>query len=160
MEIIKYVQKYDPETGEPTLERDGLQSRCDWSGEPWNSGSLAEQPYARYILDYGNKDPCFGSSGEVEREFARDFGVRMNVFLGKGPYAIKQPYENTAMEAFTSSDDWSFHWFLRRIRVSAARELIESGDIDPHQIPGFELPTPDMYDSVDEWKEALEASLD
>lgn len=158
MDIIRYKQAYDPDTGEPTIERDGVEKRCDWSGEPWSQGN--DRPHARYDLRYGCQDPCFGAGG-VEYEFGQDFCVDMHTFLGGvkpgNEYAFKWSYTQEAMQSFDPdhpSDE--FADYLRTCRVRAARDLLESddSDVEPYHLPGFTFAMPDEFDTREGWEEA------
>ena len=70
MLIYKTVNLFDPQTGEKLSEPTKVDWKyiCDFSGEEIESW---ESP-GEYSIDYGDKDPCFGS-GEGERWYDGDW---------------------------------------------------------------------------------------
>lgn len=150
-----YSKKFDSDTGEPVgVQIDEKVHRCDWTGVILDNLSGGDTVYARYQIEYGMQDPCFGAGGE-EYDLSREYDLRMHILLspfGGGEYLFRWPYEeNSVVPAFKNSDFRSFDTFFRHVRVRTVRELIEKGMVEPYQIPGHRVNPEEL--PIEEWEE-------
>jgi hypothetical protein len=78
MNIYEKVKRFDPVTGKPIEKLAFKEIRCDYTGEVLEHDSY----YWTYDLNYGDMDPCFGSSGD-EYKLGKDFNIDMFPFLSQ-----------------------------------------------------------------------------
>jgi len=137
MHIYEKRLQYDVNTGKPGVSGwVKVGSRCDFTGILLEDSVDPEGlPYPTYILDYGDNDPMFGV-GDEERRFEEEFEVATHVFLLE-PYEVSY---DSCLELVTEAakKKVDFSSVLRDSRIRTARKLIESGEIKPENLNGFD----------------------
>jgi len=148
MIIYEKVKRFDPITGKPTEKWGFKEIRCDYTGVVLDY----ENYYCTYNLDYGDQDPCLGSSGE-EYQLRQDFNIDVFQFLSqtyhflavggaddKESFAEWQMMEEALKHCKSRKNEWyrcfTFDAICRHARCRTARKLIQSKEITPEQLEG------------------------
>lgn len=147
MKIYKKVQVFDRKTGKPTEELEFDHYRCDYTGEILD---VYEGMYASYDLNYGDADPCFGSSSP-EYDLQEEYGIDTFQFF-YGTYHFKsiagsnnkKGYSEALMmkEALDSANKKDSPWYrcftfdamCRVARCLTAKRLLAEKEIEPWQL--------------------------
>lgn len=143
MEIYKSVPRFNPITGLPTTPiKAWKETRCDFSGKVCAGGERGDDypaHYAKYVLDYGDQDPCYGSGGE-EFSLNRDYDINVYALLSQ-PYVVFDDTDEDESEvpAFLASlaEYGSLDNALRSMRVKTVKKLLADGTITPEQLSEF-----------------------
>jgi hypothetical protein len=145
MIIYDKIKRYNPVTGEPTEKWVEKEIRCDFTGEVLDYDNY----YCAYNLDYGNQDPCLGSSGE-EYELGKALDIYMFPFLvqtyhfisdgsdSKDGIAEWRMMEEALKNCKKKDSEWyrcyTFDSICRHARVRTAYRLIRENIITPEQL--------------------------
>ena len=139
MLIYDKVKRFDSITGKPTEKWTFKEIRCDYTG------TVLENYYCAYNLDYGDQDQCFGA-GDEEFKLGRDLKIDMFQFLSQTYYfsldgaecAEFQMMEEAIKNCKNPKSEWyrcnTFDSICRRSRIKTARKLVEDNIIAPDQL--------------------------
>lgn len=150
MIIYDKVQRFHPVTGKPVEKWIQKEIRCDYTGRVLDYSDFGPESYCTYNLNYGDHDPCFGSSGD-EYQLGKDFNIEVFPFLSqeyhfysgggsdtKDQYAEWQMMEEALKHCKDAKSEWyrayTFDAICRTARVRTARRLIESKEITAEQL--------------------------
>lgn len=147
MKIYEDATRYDPVTGKPYKKKTFKEIRCDYTGQILDA---FDDMYVQYHLDYEDRDPCFGASGE-EYEFGQKHKISVHEFLSEpyhfyangGGSDLKDAAEAVMMreaigECNKKKSPWhncyTFEAMCRAARILTATKLIDEGIITPDQL--------------------------
>ena len=148
MIIYDKVKRFDSITGKPIEKWVFKEIRCDFTGVVLDYDNY----YCTYDLNYGDMDPCFGSSGE-EYKLGKDFHIDVFQFLSqtyhflsvggvddKASCAEWQMMEEALKNCTKKKSEWyrcyTFDSMCRHSRIRTASKLIEENTIIPNQLEG------------------------
>lgn len=142
MIIYQSVKRFNILTGEPYLQKEFKEIRCDFTGEVIDED--LGYSYCNYHLNYGNADPCFGS-GEEEYDFCHKYDIDAFTFLSDTYHFIQDHSSGRCTETemmiehlkdVGEYDMPTFANMCRASRIETAQKLIDAGTIKASDLRG------------------------